>query len=154
MRKITKRSAAIAAAVVLGVGAAGAAWAWVIGGSGTGTATAATVQSLGVTATISPDLYPTGSVNVTAHVTNPNTFPVVISGGTATVTSAPPGCSISKVSSNPVSLSPTVPIPANTLTAVPVLLADALTMAADAQQACAGGTFGVSVNLTANTPTS
>jgi hypothetical protein len=80
MRKITKRSAAVAVAAVVAVGATGAAWAaWSITGTGSAKAKAGTVVPLKVTGEpVVDDLFPGSKSDVTFTVKNENKFPVTI----------------------------------------------------------------------------
>ncbi len=80
MRKMTKRAAAVSAAVVVAVGGAGAA-AYAAGWfKGTGAATASTtgIQSVRADATVEGNLYPGATRDVKAFIDNPNEFPVKI----------------------------------------------------------------------------
>jgi hypothetical protein len=79
MRKITKRSAAIAATAVLALGAiGGAAWAggWLIKGEADVSATGAKVQDMSAKITLDGNAYPGRVLTATAKVNNPNEFPV------------------------------------------------------------------------------
>jgi hypothetical protein len=80
MRSITKRSAAVVSAAVLGVGAAGGAWAagWFVKGKGTATAATASISDLSATVTITDKLYPGRHITAIAKVDNPNEFPVLV----------------------------------------------------------------------------
>jgi hypothetical protein len=80
MRKITKRSAAIAAAAVLAVGAAGGAYAagWLVNGEATASATAAEAKDLNATVTVNGAVYPGASLPVTVAVNNENAFAVKV----------------------------------------------------------------------------
>jgi hypothetical protein len=80
MRKITKRSAAIAVAAVVAVGAAGTAWAaWSLSGTGSASAAAGTAVPLTVTgAPVVKALVPGSKSDVTFKVKNTNSFPVLI----------------------------------------------------------------------------
>jgi hypothetical protein len=85
MRKITKRSAAIISATVIAVGGAGAAWAFTSWGDGAGTAnaTTSTIVPLSATATVSGNLFPGQSVDLTnVSVTNTNDYDVKLTGAT------------------------------------------------------------------------
>jgi hypothetical protein len=90
MRKITKRSAVIAAVAVVGIGG-GAAWAatngWDITGSGTGDASAATITPLSATADLgTTTVYPGLITSTVTKIDNPNDFPVKLNGGNVTPT--------------------------------------------------------------------
>ncbi len=83
MRKITKRSAAIAAAAVLAVGAAGGAYAagWLVAGEGTASASADTAKPISATVTLASGvkLAPGTERNAVVTFTNPNDFAVAAS---------------------------------------------------------------------------
>jgi len=79
MRKITKRTAAIATAAVIGIGAlGGAAWAngWLVNGTGTASAAGAKITNMTAVITLDKTVYPGRVVTASAKVTNPNEFPV------------------------------------------------------------------------------
>jgi hypothetical protein len=79
MRKMTKRTAAIATAFVLGLGAiGGAAWAsgWLIEGKGKASATGADIKEMNADITLDGKVYPGVKRTATALVDNPNEFPV------------------------------------------------------------------------------
>ena len=81
MRKLTKRSTAIAASTVVALGAAGAAWAaWSLTGSGSAEAQAGSVVALKVTSAGLPagGLTPGNPTTVLLSVRNTNKFPVRI----------------------------------------------------------------------------
>jgi hypothetical protein len=81
MRKLTRRSAAIALTAVVGLSAAGAAWAaWNLTGSGTAQAKAGSVVNLDVTSAGLADgaLSPGNATAVKMNVLNKNKFPVRI----------------------------------------------------------------------------
>lgn len=85
MRKITKRSAAIAAAAVIGTGAlGGAAWAngWLINGTGSASAAGAKITGMTAVITLNRTAYPGRVLTASAKVTNPNEFPVNLTGVT------------------------------------------------------------------------
>jgi hypothetical protein len=100
MAKFTKRSAAViggVAAVVIGGGAAFAAVnGWTIGGTGQAEANAATITPLTATATINGNIYPGKVTTISTAITNPNEFPVKLTGSvtptSAVVTPATPDC--------------------------------------------------------------
>jgi hypothetical protein len=82
MRKLTRRSAAVALTAVVGLSAAGAAWAaWNLTGSGTAEAKAGSVVNLEVTSAGLADgaaLTPGNLTSVKLNVKNENKFPVKI----------------------------------------------------------------------------
>jgi hypothetical protein len=81
MRKLTRRSAAIALTALVGLSAAGAAWAaWNLTGSGTAQAKAGSVVNLEVTSAGLADgaLSPGNPTAVKLNVLNKNKFPVKI----------------------------------------------------------------------------
>ena len=83
MRKLTRRSTAIAASTVVALGAAGAAWAaWTLTGSGDAQAKAGSVVALKVTSAGLPagGLTPGNPTTVLLTVENRNKFPVRITG--------------------------------------------------------------------------
>jgi hypothetical protein len=93
MRKITKRSATVAAAVVIAVGGGTAAFAYATGwfqGGGTAAAYSSTIQPVTATIVI-PDtahLYPGASIPLTGAVTNPNDYKVKVTSVSVTSVSA------------------------------------------------------------------
>lgn len=83
-----KRQVAVLVGATVAVAGAGAAVAyWTQGGAGTGSATLGTTSAITVLQTSTIDgLYPGGlPVTLSGTFTNPNTFPVSVSGVTATV---------------------------------------------------------------------
>ena len=93
MRKITKRSATVAAAVVIAVGGGTAAFAYASGWfQGGGNASAYSSTILPVTATITiPDaahLYPGASIPLSGAVNNPNDYKVKVTSVSITGVSA------------------------------------------------------------------
>src|SRR5262245_13139804 len=99
MRNGTKRTIAITATVAALAGAGVAFAAWTTNGSGTGSATAGSAQDLTITQTGSATgLFPTGSVNATFTVTNPNPYKVALTQATITdVATTKAGCNASSV---------------------------------------------------------
>jgi hypothetical protein len=81
MRKLTRRTAVIAAGVAVATTASLAFAAWTSNGSGTGTA-ASTTDALSAIAGVSPvaadDLYPGATKTAKVTVSNPNSYPVVV----------------------------------------------------------------------------
>ena len=126
-----------------------AAALWSANGSGSGQAKALTAQSLTVTAaTGAADLYPgfTGG-DVFFTVTNPNPYPVTFTSMTpGTVTSSnPTGCAttnLSVLSASGLSIA----VGANTTSATQSI-ANVVTLAAGAPDACQGVTFTIALTL-------
>ena len=82
MHKITKRTAAIVTAAVLGVGALGAT-AWANGwfkSDATATVSTAKAAEIKGTVTFGSQLAPTGSSDITLNFANPNSYKVRITG--------------------------------------------------------------------------
>jgi hypothetical protein len=158
MRKITKRSAVIAAAVAVAVGGAGAAFAvWSLDTTADATTTAGTASQLGVSAvSVVGTLIPgsKGSVQFTAH--NGNSFPVKITNiqFTDVTTSGGIGaCPANNLEQIPVA---TAPLPTDlTLAANPAggntktfTYADSVRLKASPDNGCQGATFAFKVRLT------
>jgi hypothetical protein len=81
MRKITKRSAAIIAAAVVGVGALGGvamANGWFAKGTATGTAQTSDLQAISAKITLGGRVYPGAKGDATAEIANPNDFNVAL----------------------------------------------------------------------------
>jgi len=137
------------AVAVLAVGAGIAYAAWLIGGSGTGSAKAATAQNitLAAPASVTGDLYPgfTGG-DLAFEVTNPNNFPVSVTGLTVgTITSdAGAACAASNIAINGVASGLSISVPANA-SAAAVTVPDVVSMIADAAPGCQGATFTVAI---------
>jgi len=151
MRKITKRSAAVAVAAVVAVGATGAAWAaWSISGSGSASAKAGTVVPLEVTGDpVVEDLVPGSKSDVTFKVKNKNKFPVTITSITyGKFTSSPKGACVSNI--EPVTGAP-LPGGLSLLAGEekPYTYAKSLKLIDDPENACQGQTFGFSVTVAA-----
>jgi len=150
--KLGKRTSVIALFLAVLVGGGVAAAAWLVSGTGTVTTQAATSTSLTVTGgTSSASLYPGASTAVVANVTNPNPFPVRLTGatfGAVTVTPlAGKTCAAGNVTvSGPVTLASPVNLAAGS-SATPVTIANALTMVSTAADGCQGATFTVQVTL-------
>lgn len=144
MRKITKRSAAIAVAAVVAVGGAGAAWAaWSISGTGTASASAGTAVALTVTSTpVVTPLVPGSKSSVTLTVENDNKFPVKINSVTfGTFTSAP-----AAACSNNIEQVATAELPEDLVVGAEdettFTFEDSLKLIDDPSNACQGQTFG------------
>lgn len=159
MRKFTKRSVAIATAAVVAVGGAGAAYAaWLLSGDGTTTATAGTADSLQVTnVSVAPAFGPGSKNNLTFTVTNPNSFPVLITGiNIPTITNKVDDkvCEDDNVVFNTgaqptdtsvLALAPTGAGGSSTT----ITYKDALSMVADAQDGCQGLAFDLGIKVDA-----
>lgn len=81
MRKITKRSAAIITASIVGVGALGGiamASGWLVNGEGTATADTAEVKDMSAVASLNSKAYPGLATTANALIDNGNEFPVII----------------------------------------------------------------------------
>jgi hypothetical protein len=96
MRKITKRTAAIATAAVIGVGAVGTtAWAggWFKSGNSNVSVAAGNAGQINATIFVSDQLYPTVSVEAFGKADNPNPYKVKVTGFTVnSLVSGPAGC--------------------------------------------------------------
>jgi hypothetical protein len=118
MRKITKRSAAIIAASIVGVGALGGvamANGWLVGGKGYASATGSTVTDMRADITLSGKLFPGAALTAKALVDNPNEFPVKLSGISNPVITATKGgapndsCVTALGTTGAASVTPTLP---------------------------------------------
>lgn len=123
---------------------------WLVDGTGPGAAKASTVVELTVSAgTPTASLYPGATGDLAARVSNPNPFPVTLTGATFGAVTVTPlsgqTCTVDDVAvSGPVSLSG-ITVPANSGAAVTV--PGALTMLSTAADGCQGATFTVQVTL-------
>ena len=150
--KLGKRTAVVTLFLAVLTAGGVAMAAWLVSGTGTATTQAATSTSLTVTGgTATASLYPGASTPVVANVTNPNPFPVRLTGATfGTVTVSPLAgktCAASNVTvSGPVSLASPVNLAAGS-SATPVSIPNALTMVSSAADGCQGATFTVQVTL-------
>jgi hypothetical protein len=160
MRKLTKRSTAVAVSTVVALGAAGAAWAaWSLNGSGSAQARAGSVLPLEVTGAGLPGggLSPGNSAPVLLTVQNKNRFPVRITGIELTaLTSTKAGCD----AGDNVEVVDTAPLPTGEAATVPAGTEQApataritwngpLRMTADPADACQGAPFTFNVRLDA-----
>lgn len=160
MRKLTKRSTAIAATTVVALGAAGAAWAaWSLTGSGNAEAQAGSVVALKVTSAGLPagGLTPGNPTTVLLTVENRNRFPVRITSiELSNLKSDKGGCeagdNVDVVNRAPLPGATAVTVPAGS-DAKPATLKVAwegpLRMKADPADACQGAPFTFTVNLDA-----
>jgi len=140
--------------VLLAVGLLGsgiAAAAWLVSGTGPAVSQAATAVNLTVTAgTPVASLYPGATGAVHAHVTNPNPFPVRLTGASfGAVTTAPLSgktCTASNVTtSGPLTLA--TPINMGAGENAPVTVPGVLQMISTAADGCQGATFTVQMTL-------
>jgi len=152
MRKITKRSAAIIGATVVAIGG-GAAWAATSWFTGTGSATASSskIEIVTATGTVADKLYPGKSATAVVTATNPNDYPVSITGAKDLVVevTGDPKCKPgdAKLSLNP---APANTIPAKSGATAGTLTGDwtnFVTMGKDASPDCAGAQFKLTFKL-------
>ncbi|HYN97536.1 MAG TPA: hypothetical protein VES42_27175 [Pilimelia sp.] len=148
MRKPTKLVVAFAATLVT-VGIASAAWAyWQASGTGTATATAATAKVLRIDAvgSLPGRLYPGGSTDLRITVTNENPYPIQVDlvQPNGAITADKPGCV-----NHGVTLAERADVgwelAANDDDVL--VLAGAVSMPANAPNACQGATFTIPVRL-------
>jgi hypothetical protein len=146
-----KRYGVLAVLVLSPLGGSVAVASWLVDGTGPGAAKAATVVDLTVTAgTPTASLYPGATGDLSALVSNPNPFPVMLTGATFGAVSVTPvsgqTCTAADVTvSGPVALSG-VTLPADSV-GVDVTVPGALTMLTTAAHGCQGATFTVQVTL-------
>jgi hypothetical protein len=146
MRKSSKRSAAVASAVVgfMGLGIAFAAWT--SEGQGEGTVTAGQATPLTVTVTDVSGLFPTGTVDVPFTVTNTNPYEVTLSNASlqnVTVDAGHGQCDPSVVTGANVALDDVVAPDATSASHdFPVTMSNA------AANACQGAVFTVTLRVT------
>jgi hypothetical protein len=160
MRKLTRRSAAIALTALVGLSAAGAAWAaWNLTGSGTAQAQAGSVVNLEVTSAGLADgsLSPGNPTAVKLSIKNENKFPVKITNIVLTnLTSTIDGC----IAKSNVDIITDAALPAVEAVTIPaategtpatksVVWNGALRMKADPVNACQGAGFQFNVHLDA-----
>lgn len=161
MRKLTRRSAAIALTAVVGLSAAGAAWAaWNLTGSGTAEAQAGSVVNLEVTSAGLADgtaLTPGNVTSVKLNVKNENKFPVKITNIDLTAFKSDlPDCvgtenvDIVNNAALPADADVTVPAATEAGAATKVIIwTGPLKMKSDAVDACQRAAFGFNVRLDA-----
>ncbi len=160
MRKLTRRSTAIAATTVVALGAAGAAWAaWTLTGSGNAEAKAGSVVALKVSSAglAAGGLTPGNATTVLLTVENKNRFPVRITGiELSRVDSPQKGCdagdNVDVVNSAPLPAAAAVTVPAGTEqdpATLKVAWNGPLRMKADPADACQGAPFTFNVRLDA-----
>jgi hypothetical protein len=136
--------------------------AWTTGGSGSGQASAGTAVSMSISAgTPSSNLYPTGSADVAAVVSNPNPYKVQVSSialGAISVDAGHSGCNTASVSvtspQNNGGSGWTVPAASGGVNgSLNVDMANAISMSNAANDFCQGATFTVALTATgASTP--
>ena len=160
MRKLTKRSTAIAASTVVALGAAGAAWAaWSLTGSGSAEAQAGSVVALKVTSAGLPagGLTPGNSTTVLLTVENRNKFPVritsiALSDLDSTAKGCDAGANVDVVNSAPLPGGAAVTVPAGSEekpASLKVAWDGPLRMRTDPANACQGAPFSFTVRLDA-----
>ena len=154
MGKITKRSAAIVGGSILAVTGGTAAFAYASGWfTGTGSVAATSSEIKVVHAAVNlgntPEtrLYPGRTVSITtASVTNPNDYPVLVTGITVqSIQSSASGCGVGEADLS-FGAVPNNTVVAAGATAVPVPLGS-LTMAQTADPACANASITVTAAL-------
>lgn len=148
MKRHHKFGAAFLAVSLTGTGLAFALWS--ANGVGTSSAKALTAQSLTVTAgTATADLYPGFTQgDVAFSVNNPNPYPVTITAMTpgTVVSSNPTNCPATNVTvASATGLN--IPVAANA-TATGQTIANVVSMASTAPDACQGVTFTINMTLT------
>jgi hypothetical protein len=160
MRKLTRRSAAIALTALVGLSAAGAAWAaWNLTGSGTAQAQAGSVVNLVVTSAGLADgaLSPGNTTAVKLNIKNENKFPVKVTKILLTnLVSTVDGCdaelNVDIVDSAALPSVEAVTVPAATEGAPAtksIVWNGALKMKTDPANACQGAGFRFNVHLDA-----
>jgi hypothetical protein len=150
--KSRKRLVAISALVVAGSLIGVAIAAWTTGGSGSGQASAGSAASMTISAgTPSTSLYPNGSADVAASISNPNPYGVHVSSislGAVSVDAGHSGCNLPSISVT----SPQANggsgwnIAASGSTNVD--LTNAISMSNAANDSCQGATFTVALTAT------
>jgi hypothetical protein len=152
-KRIVLVAALAVAATAIGVAVA----AWTTGGSGSGAAQAGSAASMTISAgTPSSSLYPNGSADVAAAITNPNPYKVLVSSialGAVSVDAGHSGCNTASVAVTSPQTNGgsgwTVPASGN----LNVDLANAISMSNAANDSCQGATFSVALTATgASTP--
>jgi hypothetical protein len=118
--------------------------AWVAGGTGQGTAKAGVAQPLTVSGgTPTNLLYPGGTGDVAATITNPNAYPVRVTGisGNGAITSDKPGCDSPSHGVTFTNQSGAWDVPGKGN--LGVVLVGAVTMSTDSPDACQGASFSI-----------
>ncbi len=143
-----RRTALVAWTLALGVPAAAAAALWTVGGSGDGQARALTAQNLVVTpGTASAQLFPGGVGDIVYTVSNPNPFPVRVTGVNLGAVTGQGTCIASNFTTSPGTVAP-VTIPAGTSGTVTVTGGVVMTLAAGDN--CQGVSITVAGSLVAS----
>lgn len=143
---------ALSTGLLFTLGVAFAQWTATGTGSGYGKATTAqTLSTVDASATASPDLYPGGTGSLTLHVSNPNAYPVTVTGvaGSGTITSSTSGCGSSDhhvTFAGASGLRLAVPAGGSATHVIP----DVLSMGVESADTCQGAAFAVPVSLTGN----
>ena len=153
-----KKKLALGAVVVVAGAAIGIAIAaWTTGGTGSGQAQAGSAASMTISVgTPSSSLYPTGSADVAATISNPNPYKVHVSSialGAVTVDAGHSGCNTSSVSvTSPQTNGVTgwdVPAKSGGVNgSLNVDLTNAISMDNTANDSCQGATFTVALTAT------
>jgi hypothetical protein len=157
MRKITKRSAAIITAAVVGVGAAGAAWAvWSSNGTQVvtgqaGTSAPVTISDFSVVGNVAP----ANPVDVVFKINNPNNYPVTVGTLSLTDFTASSGaCNAALAEAtfefNTTSTMPVVPQIAANGNSGSITWVDAVRLTSDPADECKGENFNFTINVDAN----
>jgi hypothetical protein len=150
MRKMTKRAAVIATGAVIAVTGSTAAFAYAAGwfkGDGTAAATTSAIQNVHASITVSGHVYPGLSVPLTSSpVSNPNDYPVRITGITVADVADPSGagCTQSKAGFTFDSLPGDATVATNTTSNVNL---GKMKMSETADPVCAGRTLTVNLTL-------
>jgi hypothetical protein len=161
MRKFARKSRIAAAAVTLAVmGVAGLVYAaWLATGTGSGSAKAKTAQALttvDVSASTTATLYPGASGDVVIKVSNPNPYPIQVTGvsGNGAVTADSGHSTCGSDAQHPTGVSFTnqsslaINVAANSSTQATLTGAASMTNSSD--DSCQGATFTVPVTLSGN----
>jgi hypothetical protein len=160
MRKFTKRSVALISAGVVAVGGAGAAYAaWLLSGEGSAQASSAEAADLQVASVqVQPAFFPGSTNDLSFTVTNPNPFPVLITGITPTIastnTTACPNTNViynAGAQPSPSSVLALSAADANATTdTATITYEDALSMIANAADGCQGVPFDIEITVNAS----
>jgi hypothetical protein len=137
-------------ALTAGLGSGAAFAYWTTGGTGTGTALTATPQSVtlvGATGNVSTKLVPGGTADLLIRLSNPNSFPVTITGIEPNGEASGPGgtCTVTGVSV-PQRSGLTLTVAAGDTADVHVT--DGAAMSAASSSGCQGATFRIPVIVT------
>jgi hypothetical protein len=148
-----KKRIVLVAALAIAATAIGAAIAaWTTGGSGSGQAQAGTAQNMTILAgTPSTSLYPNGSADVAASISNPNPYAVHVSSislGAVSVDAGHSACNLSSVSVTSPQTNGGTGWNVAASGSLSVDLANAISMNNTANDACQGATFTVALTAT------